>query len=183
VGRESRDAYVGPCRGDRRRRSGRTDVGRRVDAGGIDVAIVERRAGQELDGSRSGGLHSRSIEVLDQRGIADRFLAEGKATQALGYAGIPLDISDFPSRYNYTLALWQKDFERILAGWISELSVPIIREREVTGFAQDDTGVDVELSDGQSVRADYLVGATADAAWCERRPGSTSPGGMRQPAG
>jgi 3-(3-hydroxy-phenyl)propionate hydroxylase len=125
---------------------------------GIDVAIVERRAGQELDGSRSGGLHSRSIEVLDQRGIADRFLAEGKATQALGYAGIPLDISDFPSRYNYTLALWQKDFERILAGWISELSVPIIREREVTGFAQDDTGVDVELSDGQSVRADYLVG-------------------------
>ena len=125
---------------------------------GIDVAIVERRASQELDGSRSGGLHSRTIEVLDQRGIADRFLAEGQAMQVQAFAGIPLDISDFPARHNYGLALWQSHFERILAAWVRELGVPIAREREVTGFAQDDTGVDVELSDGQSLRADYLVG-------------------------
>jgi 2-polyprenyl-6-methoxyphenol hydroxylase-like FAD-dependent oxidoreductase len=125
---------------------------------GVDVAIVERRASQELDGSRSGGLHSRSIEVFDQRGIADRFLAGGQAMQITGFAGIPLDISDFPTRHNYGLALWQRDFERILAGWVSELQVSIVREREVTGFAQDDTGVDIELSDGQSLRADYLVG-------------------------
>jgi 2-polyprenyl-6-methoxyphenol hydroxylase-like FAD-dependent oxidoreductase len=124
----------------------------------VDVAIVERRAGQELDGSRSGGLHSRTIEELDQRGIADRFLAEGQAMQVQAFAGIPLDISDFPTRHNYGLALWQSHFERILAAWVSELGVPIRREREVTGFAQDDTGVDVELSDGQSLRADYLVG-------------------------
>src|SRR5262249_31602211 len=126
--------------------------------GGVDVAIVERRASQELDGSRSGGLHARTIEVLDQRGIADRFLAEGQAMQVQGYAGIPLDISDFPTRHNFGLALWQSDFERILAAWISELEVPIYRERDVTGFAQDETGVEVELSDGQTVRADYLVG-------------------------
>jgi len=125
---------------------------------GIDVVIVERRASQELDGSRSGGLHSRTIEVLDQRGIADRFLAEGQAMQVQAFAGIPLDISDFPTRHNYGLALWQSHFERILAAWVDELGVPIAREREVTGFAQDDTGVDVELSDGQSLRADYLVG-------------------------
>jgi 2-polyprenyl-6-methoxyphenol hydroxylase-like FAD-dependent oxidoreductase len=125
---------------------------------GIDVAIVERRASQELDGSRSGGLHSRTIEVLDQRGIADRFLAEGQAMQVQAFAGIPLDISDFPARHNYGLALWQSHFERILAAWVRELGVPIAREREVTGFAQDDTGVDVELSDGQSLRADHLVG-------------------------
>ncbi len=125
---------------------------------GIDVVIVERRASQDLDGSRSGGLHSRTIEVLDQRGIADRFLAEGQAMQIQGFAGIPFDISDFPTRHNYGLALWQSDFERILAGWVSELAVPIHREREVTGFAQDGTGVDVELSAGQSLRADYLVG-------------------------
>jgi 2-polyprenyl-6-methoxyphenol hydroxylase-like FAD-dependent oxidoreductase len=125
---------------------------------GIDVAIVERRASQELDGSRSGGLHSRTIEVLDQRGIADRFLAEGQAMQVQAFAGIPLDISDFPTRHNYGLALWQSHFERILAAWVGELGVPIAREREVTDFAQDDTGVDVELSDGQSLRADYLVG-------------------------
>ncbi|HET6833350.1 MAG TPA: FAD-dependent monooxygenase [Acidimicrobiales bacterium] len=125
---------------------------------GIDVVIVERRANQDVDGSRSGGLHSRTIEVLDQRGIADRFLAEGQAMQIQGFVGIPLDISDFPTRHNYGLALWQSDFERILAAWVSELAVPIHREREVTGFAQDDTGVDVELADGQSLRADYLVG-------------------------
>ncbi len=125
---------------------------------GIDVAIVERRASLELDGSRAGGLHSRTIEVLDQRGIADRFLAEGHTMQVQAFAGIPLDISDFPTRHNYGLALWQSRFERILGAWVSEVGVPITRDREVTGFAQDDTGVDVELSDGQSLRADYLVG-------------------------
>jgi 3-(3-hydroxy-phenyl)propionate hydroxylase len=124
----------------------------------VDVTIVERRPSQELDGSRSRGLHSRTIEVLDQRGVADRFLAEGTAMQVQSFAGIPLDISDFPTRHNYGLALMQSHFERILAGWVGELGVPITREREVTGFAQDDTGVDVELSDGRSLRADYLVG-------------------------
>jgi 3-(3-hydroxy-phenyl)propionate hydroxylase len=125
---------------------------------GVDVAIVERRAGHELESSRSGGLHARTIEVLDQRGVADRFLAEGRSMQVQGFAGIKLDISDFPTRHNYGLALWQRHFERILAAWVGELEVPIAREREVTGFAQDDAGVDVELSDGQSLRADYLVG-------------------------
>jgi 3-(3-hydroxy-phenyl)propionate hydroxylase len=125
---------------------------------GIDAVVVERRAGQDLDGSRSGGLHSRTIEVLDQRGIAHRFLAEGQAMQVQGYAYIPLDISDFPTRHNYGLALWQSRFEPILAGWVGELGVPILRGVEVVGFAQGDDGVDVELSDGSSLGADYLVG-------------------------
>src|SRR5476651_2277742 len=105
---------------------------------GIDVVIVERRASQELEGSRSGGLHARTIEVLDQRGIADRFLAQGKQAQVAAFAGIPLDISDFPTRHNYGLALWQSHIERILAGWVDELAVRIYRGREVTGFGQDD---------------------------------------------
>jgi len=126
--------------------------------GGVDVAVIERRASQDLAGSRSGGLHSRTIEVLDQRGVADRFLAEGRAMQVQAFAGIPLDISDFPTRHNYGLALWQDDFERILGAWVGELGVPVTREREVTGFTQDETGVDVELSDGRSLRAEYLVG-------------------------
>jgi len=125
---------------------------------GVDVAIVERRASPDLPGSRAGGLHSRTIEVLDQRGIADRFLAEGETAQVAGFAGTPLDISDFPTRHNYGLGLWQNHIERILAGWVGELAVPIYRRREVAGFAQDDTGVDVELSEGQSPRAEYLVG-------------------------
>ena len=143
---------------------------------GVDVAIVERRASQELDGSRSGGLHSRTIEVLDQRGIADRFLAEGQAMQVQGFAGIPLDISDFPTRHNYGLALWQSHFERILAAWVGELGVPIARGREVTGFAQDDTGVDVELSDGQSLRAGYLVGCDGGRSVIRKAAGIEFPG-------
>jgi 2-polyprenyl-6-methoxyphenol hydroxylase-like FAD-dependent oxidoreductase len=125
---------------------------------GIDVAIVERRPSADLVGSRAGGLHSRTIEVLDQRGIADRFLSQGKVAQVAGFAWIRLDISDFPTRHNYGLGLWQSHIERILAGWVDELAVPIYRGREVTGFAQDHTGVDVELSDGQSFRTKYLVG-------------------------
>src|SRR4051794_27470062 len=125
---------------------------------GVDVAIVERRVSQEVVGSRAGGLHSRTVEVLDQRGIVDRFLAEGKKAQVAGFGSARLDISDFPTRHPYGLGLWQNHIERILAGWVGELAVPIYREREVTGFAQDETGVDVELSDGQPLRAEYLVG-------------------------
>src|SRR6185436_14911385 len=118
---------------------------------GMDTVILERRAGQELAGSRAGGLHARTIEVFDQRGIAGRFLAEGQQAQVAGFAATRLDISDFPTRHPYGLGLWQNHIERILAGWVGELAVTNYRGREVTGFAQDDTGVDVELSDGQSL--------------------------------
>ena len=125
---------------------------------GIDVVIVEPRATQHVDGSRAGGLHSRTIEVLDQRGIAERFLSAGETHPKLGYAGILMDISDFPTRHNYLLALWQSRFEPMLADWVGELGVPMLRGREVVGFAQDASGVDVELSDDTTLRAEYLVG-------------------------
>jgi 3-(3-hydroxy-phenyl)propionate hydroxylase len=143
---------------------------------GIDAVIVERRTSQDLDGSRAGGLHSRTIEVLDQRGIADRFLAEGQAMQIQGFVGIPLDISDFPTRHNYGLALWQRDFERILAGWVAELGVPMLRGCEVVGFAQDDTGVDVKLSGRASLRATYLVGCDGGRSLVRRAAGIDFPG-------
>src|SRR5216684_3022525 len=138
---------------------------------GIDVAIVERRVSQDLIGSRAGGLHSRTIEVLDQRGIAERFLSEGQVAQVAGFAWIRLDISDFPTRHPYGLGLRQKHIERILAGWADELKVPIYRGREVTGFAQDDTGVDVELSDGESLRAEYLVGCDGGGSLVRKAAG------------
>jgi 3-(3-hydroxy-phenyl)propionate hydroxylase len=142
----------------------------------VDVAIVERRASQDLAGSRAGGLHSRTIEVLDQRGIADRFLSEGQVAQVQGFAWIPLDISDFPARHNYGLGLWQNQIERILAGWVGELAVPIYRGREVTGFAQDDTGVDVQLSDGPPLRAEYLVGCDGGRSLIRKAAGIEFPG-------
>src|SRR5919198_1774032 len=119
---------------------------------GVDVAIVERRASQDLVGSRAGGLQSRAIELLDQRGIADRFLAEGKTVQAAMFAAVVLDISDFPTRHPYALGLWQNHIERILAGWVRELHVVTEYGSEVTAFVQDDSGVDVELSDGRTIR-------------------------------
>jgi len=142
----------------------------------VDVAIVERRTSQDLAGSRAGGLHSRTIEVLDQRGIADRFLAQGRVAQVAGFALIPLDISDFPTRHNYGLGLWQGRIERILAAWVDELAVPIYRGREVTGFAQDDTGVDVELSDGRSLRAQYVVGCDGGRSLIRKKAGIDFPG-------
>src|SRR4051812_38767823 len=124
----------------------------------VDVAIVEKRASQDLSGKRAGGLHARTLEIFDQRGIADRFVAAGTIHPSLGFSLIPLDISDFPTRHNYVLGLWQTHVERILADWVAELGVPIYRGREAIGFVQDDRGVDIVLSDGESRRAQYLVG-------------------------
>jgi len=125
---------------------------------GIDVAIVERRADQHVDGSRAGGLHARTLEVLDQRGIVQRFLDAGTTVPSLGYGGIMLGLGDFPTRHNYVLALFQSRFEPILADWVGELGVPIHRSCDVTGFERDDDGVHVQLSDGRTLRASYLVG-------------------------
>lgn len=132
-------------------------LGAELALAGVDVAIVERRASQDLVGSRAGGLHARTIEVLDQRGVAERFLAQGQVHKVVHFH-VPLDISDFPTRHNYVLGLWQNHIERILADWVGELGVPIHRAREVTGFTQDDSGVDVELSDGRRLSSKYLVG-------------------------
>jgi 2-polyprenyl-6-methoxyphenol hydroxylase-like FAD-dependent oxidoreductase len=81
----------------------------------IDVALVERRENQELAGSRAGGLHIRTLEVLDQRGIADRFIARGEKHPAVSFNRVRLDVTDLPTRHNYLLGLGQNQSERILA--------------------------------------------------------------------
>src|SRR5262245_31150282 len=138
---------------------------------GVDVAIVERRLTQDLPGTRAGGLHSRTIEVLDQRGVAERFLSQGKVMQVAGFAMIPLDISDFPTRHPYGLGLTQEPIERTLAAWVDELAVPIHRGVEVADLAQDDTGVDVRLSGGRSLRAQYLVGCDGGRSVVRKKAG------------
>jgi 3-(3-hydroxy-phenyl)propionate hydroxylase len=143
---------------------------------GIDVAIVERRLTQEVESSRAGGLSARTIELLDQRGIADRFLSEGQAMRVARFAYTALDATDLPSRHDYGLALWQRRFEEILSGWVDELAVPICRGREVTGFAQDDVGVDVQLSDGTSLRTQYLVGCDGARSVVRKTAGIEFPG-------
>jgi 2-polyprenyl-6-methoxyphenol hydroxylase-like FAD-dependent oxidoreductase len=142
----------------------------------VDVAVVERRPDHVLADSRAGGIHSRTIEVLDQRGVADRFLEAGRTAQVATFATTVLDMSDFPTRHPYSLALFQNEIERIMAAWIAELPVRIHYGREVTGFAQDDTGVDVRLSDGGSLRARYLVGCDGGRSLIRRAAGIDFPG-------
>jgi 3-(3-hydroxy-phenyl)propionate hydroxylase len=143
---------------------------------GVDVAVVERRPDHVLAGSRAGGLHSRTIEVLDQRGVADRFLAEGQVVQVATFGTTVLDMSDFPSRHPYTLALFQNHIERIMAAWVAELPVRVYYGCEVTGFAQDDGGVDVRLSDGEPLRARYLVGCDGGRSLIRKLAGIEFPG-------
>ena len=142
----------------------------------VDVAVVERRGDHVLADARAGGIHSRTIEVLDQRGVADRFLAAGQTVQVATFGATVMDMSDFPSRHPYTLALFQSEIERIMAAWLAELPVQILYGHEVTGFAQDDDGVDVRLSDGGSLRARYLVGCDGGRSLIRKQAGIGFPG-------
>ncbi len=142
----------------------------------VDVAVVERRKTPDVESSRAGGLHARTVEVLDQRGVAERFVSQGKPAPVVGFAFNQLALGDFPSRHNYTLGLWQNRIEAIFASWLSELAVPIHRGCEVTGFEQDDDGVDVQLSDGRTLRAQYLVGCDGGRSLVRKQAGIDFPG-------
>jgi 2-polyprenyl-6-methoxyphenol hydroxylase-like FAD-dependent oxidoreductase len=143
---------------------------------GVEAVILERRADQTLAGSRAGGLHARTLEILDQRGIVERFLAEGQRAQVAAFGAVPLDISDFPTRHPYGLGLWQNHIERLLADWVRELGVPIRFDREVTDIAPDEHGVTATLADGETLRARYLVGCDGGRSLVRKRAGIDFPG-------
>ena len=157
-------------------------LGAELAIAGVDVAIVERRENQELEQSRGLGLHARAIELLDQRGVADRFLAAGTKAQTASFGDVRLDVSDFPTRHNYGLALAQIHTERLLSEWVGELRVPIYRSREVTGFTEKESGIDVALSDGQSLRAQYLVGCDGGRSVVRKLAGIDFPGWDASPS-
>ncbi len=142
----------------------------------VDVAVVEQRPDHVLVGSRAGGFHARTIEVLDQRGVADRFLAEGEVAQVAMFGTSVLDMSDFPTRHPYSLGIWQNKIERIMAAWVAELPVRTLYRSEVTGFTQDDAGVDVRLTDGGRLHAQYLVGCDGGRSVIRKAAGIDFPG-------
>jgi len=144
--------------------------------GGVDVAIIERRKNQEVEGSRASGLHPRSIELLDQRGIAERFISQGEKHRVVPFAGVILDASDRPTRHNYTLALWQAKIERGLADWVSELAVRTYRGCEIKGFVSNDAQVEIALQDGRKMRSHYLVGCDGGRSLVRKTAGIDFPG-------
>jgi 2-polyprenyl-6-methoxyphenol hydroxylase-like FAD-dependent oxidoreductase len=87
-----------------------------------------------------------------------------------------LDMSDFPTRHPYSLGIWQNQIERIMATWIAELPVRIYYGCEVKGFVQDETGVEVALCAGQSLRAQYLVGCDGGRSVIRKVAGIEFPG-------
>ncbi|MGL5927475.1 MAG: FAD-dependent monooxygenase, partial [Dermatophilaceae bacterium] len=144
--------------------------------GGADVVILERRTGTELDGSRAGGLHPRTLELFDQRGVAERFVEAGQVHHQYGFALIPFDISDLPTRHNYVLALWQNEIERLLRDWIDELGVETRRGHEVVGVEHHEFGVDLALADGSACRAAYVVGCDGGRSLVRKAAGIGFPG-------
>lgn len=138
---------------------------------GVRALVLERRETPELVGSRAGGLHSRTLEILDQRGVAERFVSQGQVAQAAMFASTVLDVSDFPTRFPHSLGLWQNHIERILLGWVTELGVEIRRGVEVVGLDQYDAGVEVHLAGGERLRASYLVGADGGRSVVRRAAG------------
>jgi 3-(3-hydroxy-phenyl)propionate hydroxylase len=143
---------------------------------GVEPVVLERRPNAEIESSRAGGLHARTIEVFDQRGVGDRFLAEGTPMQVAAFADVTLDLSGFPTRHPYGLALWQKHIERILAEWVREVGVVVQYGSEVTGLTQDDDSVDVQLADGSSRRAAYVVGCDGGRSLVRKLAGIDFPG-------
>jgi 3-(3-hydroxy-phenyl)propionate hydroxylase len=138
---------------------------------GIDVQVLERRTTGELVGTRARGFHARTIEILDQRGIAERFLEAGQTFAQMSFGDTPLDVEGLPSRHAYTLALGQAGVEELLLGWVEELGVTVRRGVEVTGVEQDDDGVDVQLADGETVPAAYVVAADGGRSAIRRAVG------------
>ena len=151
-------------------------LGAELALAGVDVVVAERRPDAGLAGSRAGGLHSRSIELLDQRGIAERFLAEGTTVQVATFGETVMDISDFPTRHPYTLGLFQNHIERILAGWVAELRVQVRHGTEVAGFTQHDDRVEVRLAGGGTIAAQYLVGCDGGRSLVRKQAGIGFPG-------
>lgn len=140
---------------------------------GVDVLVLERLARRNGE-SRAGGLHARSVELMDQRGIADRFLAAGRTGPFAHFSFKSLDISGLPTRHPYALAIHQSRVEALLEQRADELGVRLCRSAEVTGVSQDADGVEVEITGDRGterLRTGYLVGCDGGRSVVRRLTG------------
>ncbi|MGA5559888.1 FAD-dependent monooxygenase [Streptomyces platensis] len=169
-------------------------LGAELALGGVRVQILERRTAAQRD-SRALTLHPRSIELMDQRGLVERFLAHGRAVPEWHFAGLDtrLDFSALDTRHGYTLFLAQARTEQLLAERARALEVPVRRGYEVVGLRQDGDGdfggepggraaggveVDVRGPGGalRTIRARYVVGCDGGRSAVRRAAGIAFPG-------
>src|SRR5687768_14718034 len=143
---------------------------------GVDALVLEKEA-EPTRVVRALGLHARSIEVLDQRGLLDRFLPLGKQYPVGGFAGISKPTPDrLDTAHPYVLGIPQPTTERLLTQHATELGVEIRRRCELVGLSQDDHGVTVELADGTQLRSRYLVGCDGGRSTVRKLLGVGFPG-------
>jgi 2-polyprenyl-6-methoxyphenol hydroxylase-like FAD-dependent oxidoreductase len=144
---------------------------------GVRVVVLEMQA-QPTAYVRSLGLHIRSVEVMDQRGLLERFLAQGKKYPLHGFfAGIQKPAPEnLDTAHGYVLGIPQTITDRLLEGWAVELGAEIRREAEVVGLSQDDNGVTAELADGSRLNSCYLVGCDGGRSTVRKLLGVDFPG-------
>jgi 2-polyprenyl-6-methoxyphenol hydroxylase-like FAD-dependent oxidoreductase len=144
---------------------------------GVRVLVLEREA-EPTRVVRALGLHARSIEVLDQRGLLDRFLPLGTQYPVGGFfAGINKPAPDrLDTAHPYVLGIPQPTTERLLIEHATELGVEIRRRCELVALSQDDHGVTVDLADGTQLRSRYLVGCDGGRSTVRKLLGVGFPG-------
>ncbi|MCD6079346.1 MAG: 2-polyprenyl-6-methoxyphenol hydroxylase-related FAD-dependent oxidoreductase, partial [Ramlibacter sp.] len=130
---------------------------------GVRTIIVDRQA-EGANTSRAAVIHARTLEMLEPLSVASRLVALGLKASRFTIRDrdrllVPIEFTNLPTRYPYTLMLSQAVTERVLLERANELGVQVRRPCSVTSLAQDANGVTAMLDDGSTVRASYLVGA------------------------
>ncbi|WP_329582538.1 FAD-dependent monooxygenase [Kitasatospora sp. NBC_01250] len=146
---------------------------------GIDVVLVDRLPGRSGQ-SRAGGMHARTMEVMDQRGLLDGFLTGGVPMQIGHFSGLELDFSGLATRYPHMLRILQSDVEVLLEEHLAKLGTQVRWSAGVTGIRQGEHGVTVELGgdsgDGEELVVDYLVGCDGGRSTVRKLLGIGFPG-------
>ncbi|MFI0419800.1 FAD-dependent oxidoreductase [Spongiactinospora sp. 9N601] len=147
---------------------------------GVPVTVLERHP-RHPGHSRGFNLNPYSLEVLDRRGIAGRFLAEGPTVPHMMFADprLLLDLTAMAAGHRHVLGIAQARVEELLAEWAAELGVRIMRGHEVTGLEQDAGGVTVtaRTPEGErKIRAGYVAGCDGSRSAVRKLAGIGFPG-------
>ncbi|WP_405563839.1 rifampin monooxygenase [Streptomyces phaeochromogenes] len=144
---------------------------------GVHAVVLEMET-EPTKVVRALGLHARSVEVMDQRGLLERFLALGKQYPVGGFfAGITKPSPDrLDTAHPYVLGIPQPVTDRLLTEHATELGVDVRRGCELVGLSQDDQGVTAELADGTQLRSRWLVGCDGGRSTVRKLLGVGFPG-------